>query len=109
MTGRGTDIVRSVTLLYTRTIEAPLRLNADPLGQPRRTDFPTPHSSFVEDCLERRAYGTTTAESTVAELFVFKNTKSAKKLNVSVWPIEHKDEDGMFDLHYAFLLQVIDV
>lgn len=101
---RGTDIVRSVTLLYARTDESPLRHDVAPLGEPRRTDASTPHSAFIGQWYRKEhPYGTYSA-STVAELFTFENAKSARKIEVYVWAIGHGDS-----LHYAYLLQIVDM
>lgn len=112
---RGTAIVASVTLLHARYKEAShLRHAVDPLGQPRRTEAPKPHSAFIEEWSrkQKRFDKRTTIESTVAHLYAFENAKSEKKLEVFVWTLEQvselEDED-LPALHYAFLLQVSDM
>lgn len=108
---RGTEIVRSVTLIYKRFGKAsPFLRNVEALGQPRRTDVPTPPSDFVKEWCRRSAHGTTTTESTVAGLFVFDNVKLAKKLEVFVWSLEAVSTAPAYrTLHYAFMLQVVDM
>ncbi|KAH7702595.1 hypothetical protein AAVH_30247 [Aphelenchoides avenae] len=111
MAERGTDIVRSVTLLHMRAHAWPLRHAVDPLGEPRRTDAPTPHSAFIKEWSRKEQLdrGETITESAVSELFVFENAKSAKKLEVFVWTLMQADDDAEFSLHYVFLLQVLDM
>lgn len=86
----------------------------EPLGQPRRT-VPAPDSAFVKEWARKRdlRLEVTTTESYDAELYAFENAKSTKKLEVFMWTIKHFE--AMFDwrevisLHYAFLLQVVDM
>lgn len=113
-TERGMDAVRSVTLLYERPRNAStLRHSDHALGQPNRAGLPTPHSAFVKEwcrrdpCLYHSPISTT--ESAVAELFLFENARSAKKLEVFVWTVEDVVNEVRISLHYAFLLQVADV
>lgn len=114
MTERGTDAVRSVTLLYERPGEAsPLRRFDDAFGQPRHTDVPTPHSAFIKEkyrtdqCFYHSPISTT--ESSVAELYVFENVKSVKKLELFVWTIEEVEDAAQTNLHYAFLIKVAGI
>ncbi|KAH7668105.1 hypothetical protein AAVH_43059 [Aphelenchoides avenae] len=137
MTEPGTDIVRSVTLLYKRPLfeVSPLPDADEPLGRPRRTDAPSPHSAFIKEWSQQRLhdYDNTITESPAADLFVFENAKAAKKLEVFVLAIqqdhndeyndEHNDGYGVVTVtipvtntvtiteavHYAFLLQVVDM
>ncbi|KAH7721325.1 hypothetical protein AAVH_11181 [Aphelenchoides avenae] len=101
----GTDVVRSVTLLYKRALfeVSPLPDADKPLGRPRRTDAPSPHSAFIKEWSQQRLhdYDNTIIESPAAELYVFENAKAAKKLDVFVWAIQQQGTR-----HYAFLLQV---
>lgn len=129
MAERGTDIVRSVTLLDTHA-KGPSHLDA--LGPPRRTEVPTPRIAFVKEFLAKNHnfYGKTKiTESPVAELFVFENTKCAKRLEVFVWTIEQVEVDEVWECvrgcgcggghrevprgnivrHRAFLLKVTDM
>lgn len=101
---RGTDTVQSVTLVQMLFHEE-FRLDVDPLGQPQRSGVPIPHSVFVKEWLREREF--TITESTLAELFVFENAKSAKKLEVYAWSFELAGEDEL--PCYTFLLQVIDM
>lgn len=107
MAEHGTDIVRSVTLLYKRSYDtSPLRHIISTLGKPRSTDVPTPHSAFTKEWSreEYLNHGSTVTEATSAELFVFENATAAKKFELFVWTIEKVNA-----LHYAFLLQVVDM
>lgn len=106
----GINIVRSVTLLYERLDESPLHHTSEPFGLPRRTDVPTPHSAFVKEWSRKQdlVYGRPTTEWTVADLFVFENAKLGKKLEVFVWPVKQRVY-SMICLHYAFLLQVVEL
>lgn len=107
---RDTDIVRSVALLHVFDREPYRRVVYPPLVRPRHTGVPTPRSDFTKEWLERiRLDGTTTSESTVAELFVFENAKSARKLEVFEWPIQQVDAGGSISFHHAFLLQVVQM
>ncbi|KAH7707966.1 hypothetical protein AAVH_24781 [Aphelenchoides avenae] len=106
-------MVRSVTLVHERSDDEnlPQSDTVETLGQPRHTDVATPHSAFVKDWRSSvtEAYGVTLTESSVAELFVFENAKASKKLDVFVWTIEQLRDDASTALHYAFLLQVVDM
>lgn len=106
---RGTDTVRSVTLLHERYDEAwTLRHNIDPFGRPPRTDATTPQTAFIKEWIRKeRLRATRINESTVAEYFVFENEKSAKKLEVFVWPVRCVSVLNRFSIHYAFLLKVV--
>lgn len=107
----GTNILPSVTVVYKRDYdEFPLHRTDGPLGQPRRTDVPTPHSAFVKAWYSTDIKGTIT-ESPVAELLVFENVKVTKKLKIFVWPVEQVDNFGFggISLHYAFMLQIADM
>ncbi|KAH7721314.1 hypothetical protein AAVH_11170 [Aphelenchoides avenae] len=104
---RGTNSIRSASLLYKRYVKTPPLHNTlvNTLGQPRRTNAPTPHSAFIKEWLrEECLYGDVATESNFAELFVFENANSAKKLEVFAWSVEQ-----VAAFHYAFLLQVVDV
>jgi hypothetical protein len=104
----GTDIIRSVTLLHERYYGAsPLHHTVGPLVQPWRTNVPTPHSAFIKQWASEH-FLHAVSESTVAELFLFENAKLAKKLEIYVWTVEQAIRDWSA-LHYAFLLQVVDV
>ncbi|KAH7704503.1 hypothetical protein AAVH_28309 [Aphelenchoides avenae] len=110
---RGTYIVRSVTLLHQRYIEAsPLRHTGEPLGPPRRTNVPTPQSAFIKKWCrtQQLVYGTnaTATESTAADFFVFESAKSGKKLEVYLWTVQQLNYNAP-RFHYAFLLQVADI
>ncbi|KAH7696266.1 hypothetical protein AAVH_36667 [Aphelenchoides avenae] len=105
-------MVRSVTLLHRRTgLVSPLHHDVDPLEHPQRTGVTKPHSAFIEECYSgAHLDGYTTTESTVAELFVFENAKSAKKLEVFVWTFDEEcPDEGDDSLNYAFLLRVADL
>lgn len=95
-------MIRSVTLLYERSEASRLRLAVEPLGKPLRTDAPTPQSAFIEKWSRKEHIDG--MESTAAELFVFGNAKAAKKLEVFAWTIQQWNA-----LHYAFLLQLLDM
>lgn len=114
---RGTDTVRSVTLLHIRRDTTRLRLACEPLGQPRRTNVPTPHSAFVKNwlpewilCLDGIGLdGITATESTLSELFVFENATFSKRLEINLWTIGVRRNNKPFGLSYAFQLQIIDM
>lgn len=53
--------------------------------------------------------GFVVTESPFAELFLFENAKAAKKLQVFVWTVEQTKNAVHDSLHYAFLLNVVDV
>lgn len=107
---RGTDVIRSVTLLHQRyDRESPLLETFDVLGQPLRTEAPAPNSAFVKEWYgDDDLSDTITTEPTVANLFLFENAKSAQKLEVFAWTLEEVGHGQPF-LHYAFLLQVVDM
>ncbi|KAH7721301.1 hypothetical protein AAVH_11151, partial [Aphelenchoides avenae] len=106
---RGRNIIRAVTLTYRRDGKAwSLDHAVGTLGEPRCVDVPTPHNAFVKKCF-RCIAGFTVTESTVAELYVFENAKSAKKLEVFVWTMEEVYRDSDISLHYAFFFQVVDM
>ncbi|KAH7711279.1 hypothetical protein AAVH_21437, partial [Aphelenchoides avenae] len=113
----GTDIVRSVTILHLgRYFATALFRNAvDAFGQPHYTAVPTPRSAFVKEWSRNQSLdGRTTTESPVADLFVYNNAKAARKLEVFMWHVQQVDEDdgdayAPIPLHYAFLLQVVDM
>lgn len=114
MTERGTDVVKSVTLHHVRSFErdaTPVPLDVDLFGWPRRsTNVSTPHSAFVKERYrDGHLYGYATAESPVADLFVFENAKLAKKLELFVWTVEEPNRSAWTALNYAFLLQIVDV
>ncbi|KAH7708764.1 hypothetical protein AAVH_23981 [Aphelenchoides avenae] len=105
-------MVRSVTLLHRRTgLVSPLQLAVDPLGHPRRINIPKPQGDFIDQWYGRaHLHGFAITESTVAELFLFENAKSAKKLEVFVWTVREEcqgEEEN--SLNYVFLLRVVDV
>ncbi|KAH7712800.1 hypothetical protein AAVH_19874 [Aphelenchoides avenae] len=111
---RGMDSVHTVTLLYERHGDAStLNLTVNPFGQPRRTGVPTPYSAFIKESYRRdqciHPSASSATESPVAELFVFENVMSAKKLEVFVWTVEEVENEAQTNLHYAFLLQVAGV
>lgn len=110
---RGTRIVRSVTLLHRRWGEvSPLSLSDSALGEPRRTDVPTPHNNLIQRWARQTDLDgrTTTTASNVAEFFVFENVMSATKLELFVWTLEQVvREEALTALHYAFLLHVFDM
>ncbi|KAH7716300.1 hypothetical protein AAVH_16300, partial [Aphelenchoides avenae] len=105
----GTDIVRSVTMLHTRRREVSQWAHtSDPLGTPQSTDVPTPSSAYVKKwSTEQRRRGYTITESTVAELFVFENSRLESRLEVFAWTITKRNEFKHTVLHHAFLLQVV--
>ncbi|KAH7709226.1 hypothetical protein AAVH_23517 [Aphelenchoides avenae] len=106
---RGTNIIRAVTLAYRRDGKAsPLGHAVGRLGQLRRIDVPTPHNAFVKKWF-RCIAGFTVTESPVAELYVFENAKSAKKLEAFVWSVEEVYRDSDISLHYAFFFQIVDM
>lgn len=107
MAERGTGTIPDMTLLHVRHGKSfRLRHDVDPLGQPRRTGVPVPHSAFIKGWSqkERTCKGRDTTEATVADLFVFEHAKAAKKLEVFVWDVQQHTQ-----WHYAFLLQVVDM
>lgn len=114
---RGTDIVRSVTLVHTRRDTTRLRLAVEPLGRPRRSNVPRPCCAFVKNwlpewmlCLEGIGLdGIRATESKLSDLFVFENATSAKRLDVHVWTIDARLSGRPFGLSYAFQLHVVDV
>ncbi|KAH7691414.1 hypothetical protein AAVH_40070 [Aphelenchoides avenae] len=109
---RGTDVVRSVTLIHTRLFEErPVRLADDLLGRPLCKEVPTPHNACVKEWsrVNHLIYGTTSTESAVAELFVFDNPNLAKKLELFAWTIEQVHCSAGISMHYAFLLRVVDM
>ncbi|KAH7705868.1 hypothetical protein AAVH_26925 [Aphelenchoides avenae] len=81
-----------------------------PLGQPHRTDVATPHSAFIKEWSRKQhsTHGWTTNESTVAELYVFENAKSARRLELFAWRVKQMHEREQASLHYAFMLRVVD-
>ncbi|KAH7711662.1 hypothetical protein AAVH_21019 [Aphelenchoides avenae] len=82
----------------------------DALGQPRRTDAPTPRNAFVELWLEDQHFKDGFTESSGAEHFVFENAKAAKKLEVFMWTIAEVNEDeAQTGVNNVFLLQVLDM
>lgn len=113
----GTDIVRSVTILHLGSYFAtpPFHNAVDAFGQPHHVAVPTPHSEFVKEWSRNQSLdGRTTTESTVADLFVYNNTKAARKVEVFMWTVQQVDEDeddyyAPIPLNYAFLLQVADI
>lgn len=107
---RGTDIVRSVTLLVLNCLEESPRNAARPFPKPQLTDASTPRTALLEEwSREAIAHRHTVNESPVAQLFVFGNASLAKKLDVFAWTVELLHEEEPVDLYYAFLLQVVDV
>lgn len=108
---RGAKIVQSVTLLHARFDEAsPLSLLLETLGRPCRTDAPTPHSDFVKAWYRNHHIKKiVTSESSVGELFVFKNAGAGKKREVLVWTLAEAIYGQQRSVHYAYLLQVVDL
>lgn len=105
MTERETGIVRSVTLGHKDLGGLPhSRQIVDPLGQPRRTGLPPPHSAFITEWLRNQFGDATTTEPTAAKLYVFENTKSAKALEVFAWTARKWGT-----LYHAYLLRVVDI
>ncbi|KAH7702241.1 hypothetical protein AAVH_30605, partial [Aphelenchoides avenae] len=111
---RGTDVVRSVTLLHLRFRTVSTLQHTEALGQPRRTDVSMPHNEFFVNwlCSVCRQHAPLRPSNiNQCELFVFENAKAAKKLEVLVWTvvtvkIDHGHEPA---LHYIFRLQVVDM
>lgn len=107
---RGTDVVRSVTLLHLRFFDAsPLRGMDDLFGQPRHTDIPIQHSAFVKDRSRRNFPTNTYTEASNAEVFVFENANLAMKLDLFVSTIEQVLSLRTRTLHYVFQLQVVSL
>lgn len=104
---RGTNIVDTVTLFYERECGSRLlRHTVDPLGQPRRTRVPAPHSAFIKQWFrDARRDGFKYTESTIAELFEFENADSTRKLELFVWTAEERDDHS---LSYVFLIRIVD-
>lgn len=103
---RGTDVVRTVTLLHKRFFDdSPIFQPVDPLRLQRRANVPTPHNAFIKEWARReQEQEIATTESPLAELFVIENAKAAKKVEVFVWTLQQQPS-----LHYAFLLHVSDM
>ncbi|KAH7709077.1 hypothetical protein AAVH_23658 [Aphelenchoides avenae] len=99
---RGTNITRSVTLLYQRNEASPYRHTLELFGRPWCTDVPTPDSAIIKKWTDDMPRDIT--ESAVADFFQFENVNLAKKLEVFVWTVEQPTAS-----HYAFMFKVIDM
>ncbi|KAH7706799.1 hypothetical protein AAVH_25964 [Aphelenchoides avenae] len=107
-TKRAVDTVRQVLLLHVRYGDvSTLGHSIEPLTRSRRTDVPTPYGTFIREWL-RQEEGSSTTDSTAAELFEFENAKMKKKLTVFAWTIEETKNGAPASLHCAFLLEVAD-
>ncbi|KAH7699270.1 hypothetical protein AAVH_33626 [Aphelenchoides avenae] len=96
----GAKVVSSISIICARHFDGVPTFTS--LGVPQRAGIPAPQCDFLMKHLPRRT--STTVEST-AELFVFKNTKAGKRLDVYKWAA---DEANIMR-RQLFLLRIVDV
>ncbi|KAH7699580.1 hypothetical protein AAVH_33314 [Aphelenchoides avenae] len=98
----GAKIVSSIIIVCAHDFDGvPIFLKRI-LGAPQRVGLPAPQCDYLTDFRSRRT--SVTVEST-AELFVFKNTKAGKRLDVYKWTAEEVN----IMRRELFLLQIVDV
>lgn len=103
---QGVNVVRSVAVVRgcSYSVPAPPREAFSPLGNPLRKNIPAPHSDFIENF-----FGNLDVSESTAELFVFKNARLRKRLDVYTRTAAKRALRKSRNLYGLFLLQIIDM